>query len=845
MDNIKAQKSFRGFPNPFDSEEKKATREYGLAYLRAMWGEHSNDANNFFDQRKKFVTLRNFAMGTPSIEEYKDRDTLEDGNTSLLSKDFTPAAAGVLKNLINISSNKLIDRPYDVIATAIDKDSTDKLDNRMKEMFGKVKIKAAIAKMEAQGQDTSGLDKIKEEVKDAPDTIDEVQFDAELNWKTEEEESIENGIRYVYANNSFEEIKKTISRDLHVLDSAGTWTRFDRNGNIITEAIDRKNLIYSYFTKPDASDATYVGIVLEMTINELRQRSNGELSESELFDIAKRYAGNKGSVSNQSWSFGSYYQEGITSNEYDNFNVLVMFGQFKSENHKVWREKKSKKGNSVSFDKVPSNYTEYYEDEEGKKVKKRGVTEVIRKSVIDIYEGYLVCDTNKCFGYKKKNDIVRRIKDKVIDTNAEFDLVFYTPNVQDTMSQGMTESMIPYVRQMINIEQKIQHLISQARPKNVAIDISALQGVTSGMGSGLVDDKGLAEIYDKTGRIYYRSHDKNGRPQTLTGQPPIKELENGLSSDVERLVGIYNHWVSQMYQVSGINPTIDGTAAAKGALVGVEEKRESAYNSATKQLTDAYTNIIERTSDRIALMIKHNIARGIKVNGYKMAMGSLRVEVLKASKELTNAELGISIKFKPSEQQKALFEESVKIALQQGQISVAEANRSREVLEAGSYKAANEYLARAADKFMQKAHQRSIELQQANGQIQIQSNQAAKAADLELMKIEHSFAMQKMQAEYQFKAELEKVKAGEVRLGTVLKGEVDQDLIKTSMNTNAETEVLNNTPSGSPSSSLTSTPSSTPSGGGGKRGIPQPLRSTPRPADDAQKRAASTGQTQA
>lgn len=830
------QKSLRGFPSPFLSEEEKSTKEYGLQYLRAMWGEHSLDSNNFFDRRKQFVSLRNWAMGTPPIEEYKDRDTLEDGNTSLLSKDFTPAAAGVLKNLINISSNKLIDRPYDIIATAVDKDSTDKLDQRMKEMFGKVKIKEAIKKMEASGQDTSGLGLVKEQVKDAPDTIDEVQFDAEMSWKTEEEESIENGIRFVVQNNNFEEIKKAVSRDLHVLDSAGTWVRYDHNGNIKIDSIDRKNLIYSYFTKPDGSDATYIGIVLEMTINELRQRSNGDLTEAELFDIAKSYAGNKGSVSNQDWTFGSYYQEGVDSNEYNNFNVLVMFGQFKSENNKVWREKKSKKGKSTSFDKVPDNYTEYYEDENGNKVKKRGVTEVIRKSVIDIYEGYLVCDTDKCFGYKKKENVVRKIKDKVIDTNAEFDIIFYTPNVQDTVSKGMTESMIPYVRQMIVIEQKIQHLISEAKPKNVAIDVSSLQGVTSGMGKGgLIGDKGLADIYDKTGRIYYRSHDKNGNPQTLTGQPPIKELENGLSGDVERLVDIYNHWVTQMYQVSGINPTIDGMASAKGALVGIEEKRETAYNSATKQLTDALTNIIERTADRVALMIKHNLNRGVKVNGYKLAMGSLRVEVLKASKNLFNTELGIKIKYKPSEKEKALFEESVKIALQQGQISVAEANRAREVLDSGSYKAANEYLARAVDKFMQSAHQRSVELQQANGQVQIQSNQAAKAAELELEKVKHQFSMEKLQAEYALKIQLEKAKAAEGRLGTVLKGEVDQDLIKTSIDVNADTEVLNN--SGSSAVNTRNNQSSA-----GRKGLPQPNRSTPRPSDDAQKRAQSTTQ---
>ena len=833
--DIKSQKSISGFPSPFAPEEEKSDKKYGLRFLKAMWDEHSNGGDNYFSTRDRIVSLRNWAMGTPPIDEYKDRDTLEDGNTSLSSKDFTPAAAGVMKNLLNISSNKLTDRPYNIDASAIDKDSTDKLDQRMKEMFGKVKIKAALKKMEEAGQDTSKLGKIKEMVEDAPDTIDEVQFDAELNWKTEEEESIENGIRYVLQNNSFDEIRKTISKDLHVIDSAGTWVRFDSNGNIKVEAIDRKNLIYSYFTKPDASDATYVGIVLEMTINELRQRSNGELSEEDLFQVARTYAGsNRGGVSNDNWTFGSYYQEGTNSNNYDHFTVLVLFGQFKSENHKVWREKKSKKGNGVSFDKVPSNYSEYYEDENGNKVKKRGVTEVIRKSVIDIYEGYLICDTNKCFGYKQKENVVKKIEDRVISTNPDFDIVFYTPNVQDTTSKGMAESMIPYVRQMINIEQKIQHLITTARPKGVAIDVSALKGVTAGMGSGLVDDKGLSEIYDKTGRLYYRSHDKNGKPQTLTGQPPIKELENGLSSDIERLIGIYNHWVSQMYAVSGINPSIDGMASMKGALVGIEQNRQEAYNSATYHYTSAYTNIIERTADRVALMIKHNLQRGVKVKGYKLAMGSLRVEVLKASKELTNAEIGIKIKYKPTENQKALFEESIKIALQQGQISVSGANRAREVLDSGSYKAANEYLAREVDKYMDKAHQRAMQQQQANGQIQIQSNQAAKAADAELMKMKHALEMEKLKTEYMFKIELEKAKASEGRLNTVLKGEVDQDLIKTSIDVNADTEVLNNKGSSAKTPSVNQQASS-------QRGVPQPNRSTPRPADDASKRAQSTG----
>lgn len=836
MDN-KKQESFKGFPNPFLPEEEKAKKSYGKKFLSAIQSQHARGSNNFFSQRDRFISLRNWAMGTPSVEEYKDRETLEDGNTSLLSKDFTPAAAGVLKNLINISSNKLIDRPYDIVATAIDKDSTDKLDKRLKEMFGKVKVKQALALMESQGQDTSALSEVKEQVKDAPDTIDEVGFDAELSWKTEEEEAIENGIRYVFNNNDFDEIKKAISRDLHVLDSAAIWTRFDNNGNIKVESVDRKNLITSYFTKPDGSDSTYIGAVLEMTISELRKRCNGELSEAELFSIAKQYSGSDGGVTNENWTFGSYYQEGTDTSQYDHFTVLVLFAQFKSENTKVWREKESKKGGSKSFDRVPSNYTEYYTDEEGKQRKKRGVTEVIRKSVIDVYEGYQIWNTDKCFGYKQKENVLRKEDGNVVSTDAEFDIIFYTPNVQDMQSKGMTESMIPYVRQMINIEQKIQHLISQARPKNVMIDVSALQGVTSGMGLGKVDDKGLAEIYDKTGRIYYRSHDKNGKPQTLTGQPPIKELENGLSGDIERLVGIYNHWVQQMYQVSGINPTIDGMANPKGALVGIEEKRETAYNSATKHYTDAYTNLVQRTADRVARMIKHNLRRGVKVKGYKMALGSLRVEVLKATKELSNAQIGIKINYKPSEKQKALFEESVKIALQQGQISVAGANRAREVLESGSYKAANEYLAREVDKFMKASHQQSLELQQANGQVQIQSNQAAKAADLELMKIKHQFEMEKMQAEYTFKIDVEKAKAAQNRMNTVLKGEVDQDLIKTSMDVNADTEVLNNR-----GSNAKQPPQGKPMGGG-QRGIPQPNRTTPRPADDAVKRAQADTQS--
>ena len=89
--------------------------------------------------------------------------------------------------------------------------------------------------------------------------------------------------------------------------------------------------------------------------------------------------------------------------------------------------------------------------------------------------------------------------------------------------------------------------------------------------------------------------------------------------------------------------------------------------------------------------------------------------VLKEIAGYNYAELGITIKYKPNDDEKAYFEKNLERALQGGQIDISIATRARRVADT-SIKAAEKYLERAVEKYAQQQQQFAIEREQANAQ---------------------------------------------------------------------------------------------------------------------------------
>lgn len=756
------ENTIAGFPDPQEPEAEKETALYGNKVGKAVWSEVNGKSQSFYNQRKRITELRNIAIDTPDISRYKDRSAAKEGNTSTENGNFTIST--VIPNLINISSNKLTERGYEIELTSIDKDSFDEFDKKVKEEIAKVRIrKAAIKVAEQQGMNPT-VESLLSETEGAARTEDDAVIDMEMNYKTEAEESYEAALKYVFDNNKIEEVEKIIAEDLHVLQRAGAMVFLDSNGDIKIDWVDQKNFVSGYCTHPDYSDARYVGVVREMKLSEVKAMSNGCFSNEDYHNMARRWSADLG---NDKLTLGSYNNETFLFSQLSDFKILVLFYEIKLPNTKVFRGKKSQKGNSLQYDRVKDTYEESFVDKDGVEKKKRGVVGVDKKEVIDIYQGYMVCDTKYSWGWKKKTNMTRRVIAGTYSTDTEFDIITYAPQMRDMSTKSMVERMSPIVEQMTLIEKKMQQLVAKSRPAGVILDVAALQGITMGTGSGFVTYKDAQRIFDDVGNLYINSVRADGTAAVAANSPVVQELPNGLSAGLDRMMARWNQLMMQVYQITGLNPSVDGSLSSTDTVVGAVHAQQAAYNSSTKHIFDGYANIMARIADRVVLLVQNQMDVGTKVIGYKRAIGTTRTLIIESTKKMRMSEMGIKAKFRPTAADKQDVKDYLTHALKTDQINVGDAMRAEEILDV-SAKEASEFITRkveiyARNKSEMAAEQSNLDAQnaqaaaQAQMQADMQATQAQTQAKLAEIEAQKAADMQKLELEYMLKAKLSDV----------------------------------------------------------------------------------------
>lgn len=743
---IKDEKKLRGFPNPLAPESEKKSEAYGLQYAKKIWDEAQGKSRSFYRQRERIVELRNYAVDTMSIDKFKDKYAIDNGNTSYLNLNFNMGT--VVPNYVNISSNKLIDRGYEINLESIDKDSTSEFDKELKRRIGEIRLrKAALKAAEKQGMNPT-IEKVLADTEDANESIDEATFDMEMNFKTEAEESYEAGIDFVWLNNRMKEVEKVIARDLHVVQRAGTMTFLDGNGDIKVDWVDQKNFVSGYCTHPDYSDCRYLGVVREMTLAQLRELAGDKFIDEQYYNMARQWTAELG---NDRFTLGSYHDNTYTFSEFSDFKILVLFFQYKAVDKRKYR-KKVKRGVSY-YDAVDDTYEMDYEDKNGQKKRKKGVERVDSIDEVNIYQGYHVVNTDYIFNYEKKPNMTRRIEDGTYSTDTDFDIIMYAPQMQDMSTKSMVERMLPHVEAMIETDLKIQHFVAKSRPAGVALDVAALQGITTGIGGKFVTYDMAQKIYDQVGNLYYNSMRADGTPAIAANSTPIQDLPNGLARGLQELLALQNYHLSQIYQITGLNPAVDGTMPSKGTLVGTIQAQEMSYNSAVKHLFDAYVDIMQRTADRIVLLMQSQMDMGVKVRGYKKGIGGARTMVIKATKNIRMAQLGIKVEFKPTAGDKQDIKDYLAHALKSDQISVGDAMRAEEMLEV-SPKEASEYITRKVESYAKMKSDIQMQQQQAAAQAAQAQEQAKAQSEIAAANAKAEAKIAEIQAEYDRKEAL-------------------------------------------------------------------------------------------
>tara|TARA_R100000654_G_scaffold2487_2_gene9229 strand:- start:1087 stop:1974 length:888 start_codon:yes stop_codon:yes gene_type:complete len=267
--------------------------------------------------------------------------------------------------------------------------------------------------------------------------------------------------------------------------------------------------------------------------------------------------------------------------------------------------------------------------------------------------------------------------------------------------------------------------------------------------------------------------------------------------------------------VTGLNEARDGSIPDKNALVGVQKLAAANSNTATRHILQAGLFLTSEVAECLSLRISDILEYSPAADAFIQAIGGHNLATLKEMSELHLYDFGIFLELMPDEEEKAMLENNIQMAIQQQSIDLEDAIDVREIR---NVKLANQVLKIRRKKKQQRdqlVQQQNIQAQaQANAQAQqvaaqaeVQKNQAItqnnaqleqmksqlKAQEMEL-EVEHK--MRLMQLEFQINQQLQQMNMKQVDMKETIKENRKDD--RTRMQASQQSELidqrLNNKP---------------------------------------------------
>ena len=549
---------------------------------------------------------------------------------------------------------------------------------------------------------------------------------AKQNVEVAEEEVINN----VLAFNKYDQIKKRLAQDLTTIGIGAVKTSFNKAEGIVTDYVDPANMIYSYTEDPNFEDIYYVGEVKSISLAELKKQFP-TISPDELQRI-QDMPGNSQYVTN--WG------------NYDSNTIQVLYFEYKTYSDQVFKIKKTDQGLEKTLEK-PDTFNPPANDNFDR----------ISRTIEVLYSGAKVLGTNIMLDWKLAENMTRPTADT---TKVVMNYCISAPR----MYKGRIESVVSKITSFADMIQithlKLQQVMSRIVPDGVFLDMDGLAEVDLGNGTTYNPAEAL-NMYFQTGSVVGRSLTQDG--ELNRGKVPVQELSSSSGqAKIQSLIGTYQYYLQMIRDVTGLNEARDGSAPIKDSLVGLQKMAANASNIATKHILDSLLYLTVRTCENISLKVADVIENPLTENALTNAVSTFNTKTLEELMNLQLHDFGIYLELEPEEEEKALLEQNIQVALQTGAIALSDAIDIRQIK---NIKLANQFL-----KLRQKQKiKREQEQQQANIQAQAQANAEAaeKAAMAEVQKqqaltqekvsIEQAksqFEIQRMQTEAQIKREL-------------------------------------------------------------------------------------------
>ena len=561
-----------------------------------------------------------------------------------------------------------------------------------------------------------------------------------LNYKPAIEIAEEEAIDTMFAENHYVDIRKRLDYDMMVTGMAVAKHEFLPGSGVKVAYVDPANVVYSYTEDPHFKDCFYWGEIKTVPIAEL-MKIDPTLTNDDLDKISKY---------SQSWynyfNTAQFYENDIFYRD----TCTLMYFNYKTTKKMVYKKKVKDNGNISMIEKDDgfNPPDEMMEENNFEKVEK----------TIDVwYDGVMVMGTNIILKWELAKNMVRP---KSSSQHAIPNYVAVAPRMYKGVIESLVRRMIPYADLIQMTHLKLQQVIARTVPDGVYIDADGLNEVDLGTGAAYNPEDAL-RLYFQTGSVIGRSYTQEG--DYNQGKIPIQQLtSNSGASKASMLIGNLNHYLDMIRAVTGLNEARDGSGANSDALVGVQKLAALSSNTATRHILDGslyiYRTLAEALTYRVADILEYADFKDDFIN----KIGKYNVSILGDISELYIYDFGIFIEMSPDEEQKAMLEQNIQMALSKGDINLEDAIDIREIR---NLKLANQLLKvkrkakQEQDQQMEMQKQAMITQQQLKSQelaaqVAMQKIQAETQAKMQYRQADVAFEIEKQKAEAQLKAQL-------------------------------------------------------------------------------------------
>ncbi len=722
------------FPSQVVSDLEKISYDYGLKVGKAIeseWFDDSYTNNRYNANQSNFHRLRLYARGEQSIQKYKDELSIN-GDLSYLNLDWKPVP--IIPKFVDIVVNGISERTYDIKAYSQDPFGMGERTKYMETILADMRAQ----ELDNFSEEAFGVNLRNIDPQELPANEDELQLHMQLEYKQAVEIAEEQAINTLLEGNRYELTKKRFYYDLTVLGIGAVKTNFNTSEGVTVDYVDPANLVYSYTDSPYFDDIYYVGEVKVIPINELVKQFP-HLTNEDLEEIAQDATQNLGRVNSSGYN---------SERNNDNNQVSVLYFNYKTYMNEVYKVKETATGANKAIERDDT-----FEAPEGDDA---NFTK-LQRSVEVLYEGVMIAGTEKLLKWELSKNMMRPKSDY---TKVKMNYSIVAPR----MYNGNIESLVGRITGFADMIQlthlKLQQVMSRMVPDGVYLDADGLAEVDLGNGTNYNPQEAL-NMFFQTGSVIGRSMTADG--DMNPGRVPIQEIQSGSGgAKMQTLIQTYNYYLQMIRDTTGLNEARDGSTPDANALVGVQKLAAANSNTATRHILQSGLFLTAEVAEALSLRISDILEYSPTKEAFIQAIGAHNVGTLEEISGLHLYDFGIFIELAPDEEQKAILENNIQVALASNNIDLEDAIDIREIK---NLKLANELLKLRRNKKLQRdqaMQQQNIQAQaQANAQSQqvaaqaeVQKNQANMQMEMQMAQMQAQLDNQKLMSEAEMKKQL-------------------------------------------------------------------------------------------